>query len=1182
MYSEKEKEKIVEVTQEDKLIEEKIFSHNHIHIIYILFVNLCKENEYKLTRSILIDLFQKLSPITNIKYEEEKIDLFHLQIDIDKDGIIEFEDFLNFITTILKLTYNELYYKKGVNSLTSFSLSVDRQLFIDIISNLFTNIINYLGNKNTNDISNKNNNINPFTYYDFSVKYLPFYKFYCGYKNDINMNNYCNSQKKFDEFNKMIINYIDANYITGLQNLLNSTNTNEYYKGLSLFKKSIKALKYLDNELLIIIYSNNIFVFLSVIIKANLLNKILMIFNIINNKNNGEQNTSNISPEVIYILLVIIRRILHLYTFLNETFTYCGDTDKKFLSHYIKEHVESFKELTIFVHNKILNPLSNNYDYFYEIFELKKKKKNNTTEAKIKYTMYQLILLTSRLKFEYFAYFINCTNYVDWLVNDVKDNINLDNNNNNNNANNGNGNIIYSDIDNNDYIDYITIENVIFNCINIIDITLRYENNILNNNNQILFINNLYIKLLSIVNSLQDIVFSNNSNNYSLLNKNKINDNINSINNINNYKNNFAIKSKYLCLLGLLNNLSINKYNNINNNNNKDIIQEFDNRKFILQIYNEEFKTKYKELTIPFCFYLKSLIINKQNVLSIITELEIVNNFFSFYTSNQSNKYCTLSSFFDFCDIILRYSDPKILINSNIINEFFLIINNIMFDNTNNNNKLIDDIEIKNKMIELLSKITDLNDICINEKIINIPYIFNVIISYMINDFYYIEEINFINKKGIVFNILLIENGLNIINNILSINSNSFQKIMEHFNSQSLEILANLFDKISLLWDMDEKSNTNLNKEIVKNKYVFDKYKEIPKKNLLIQILLIFDNLSDYKKKFKYTNKNYEQLFDYLNDISINMRIKLRELKINPDGMDNYPMLIIITQSEEEIQEERQSEFTMEIDGISFNKFQNTIKEGYQSDLEISYLITKNNNNIKRTIKTEDDFQVFIQELMTSYKDQPNQDNQIMANLFVKLKEKKPKVKRNCINCQKEIEVELDIDEKKLEEMNDLTNIENINNFNKLINESNQLCKDCEKLILEDAKNRINIENSKNKIINLSGLNMSNLNISDMPINPNNTYQNILASNYRNNVLNNDNSIILSSSLFNRTLNDSLGLNNINNQNRNLFGINNISNIIPTTPRRDNSLFSNNLLNNSNILCSNVAGYKVNRTNIYQ
>ena len=54
---------------------------------------------------------------------------------------------------------------------------------------------------------------------------------------------------------------------------------------------------------------------------------------------------------------------------------------------------------------------------------------------------------------------------------------------------------------------------------------------------------------------------------------------------------------------------------------------EFDNRKFILQIYTEEFKTKNKELTLPFCFYLKSLIINKKNILSLIAELDILNNF---------------------------------------------------------------------------------------------------------------------------------------------------------------------------------------------------------------------------------------------------------------------------------------------------------------------------------------------------------------------------------------------------------------------------------------------------------------------------------------------------------------------------------------------------------------------------
>ena len=1170
MISKKEK---LEQTQEDKLIEEKIFSHNHIHIIYILFSNLCKEEDYKLTRSILFDLFRHLSPITKINYEEEKIDLFHLQIDIDKDGIIEFEDFLCFITTILKLTYNELYYKKGLNSLISLSLSIDRKLFIDIISNIFTNIINYSGyNNSINDNNISNSNINPFTYYDYSVKFLPFYKFYCGYKNNINMENYCNSQKKFNEINEMLNNYMNVDYIANLQNLLNSSITSEYYKGLSIFKKSIKPLNYLDNELLIIIYNKSIFIFLSIILKANLLNKILMIFNIIdNNKKNGDLTSTIISPGIIYTLLVIIRRILHLYTFLNETFTYCGDNDKKYLNHYIKNQVENFKELSIFVNNKILHPLSNTYDYFYNIFELNKKKRSNLTESKIKYTMYQLILLTSKLKYEYYAYFINSTNYLEWLMIDVKDNLNIDNN-----INKNNGNINTLDPENDDnYIDYITIENVIYNCINIIDITLRYEKHVLNDNNKD-NIQNLYLKLLSIVNSLQDIVFNNNNINITLLNqyKNYEND-TNYINNINNYSNNFAIKSKYLCLLGLLNSLSIDKYNIINNNN-KNMIQEFDNRKFILQVYNEEFKTKYKELTLPFCFYLKSLIINKKNIISIITELEIVKNFFQFYTSNQSNNYCTLSSFFDFCDIILRYSDSNILINSNIINEFFLIINKILFDNSNNN-KLIDDIEIKNKIMEILSKITDLHDICINEKINNIPNIFNIIISFMVNNFYYIEEMNYLNKKGIVFNILLIENGLNIINNILSTNSNSSQKIMEHFSLQTLEILTNLFDKISLLWDIDDEMNKNLNDDIVKNKYVFDKYKDIPKKNLLIEILTIFDNLSEYREKFKNTNNNNNQIFNYIDEISINMRLKLRELKINPEGMKDYPTLVIYAQTEEQIKQHSQSEFNMEIDCLTFDNFKNCIKEGYQSDLDISYIINRDNNNILRTIKTQQDFELFIQEITESYENQPNKDNRIEVNLLIKLRDKRPKVRRNCINCKREMEIELDIDEKQLIEMNDLTNIDNLNNFNKLINESNELCEECEKYILEDAKNKINIGNSINSINNLSGINQSSLNL-----NPNNTYQNILANNYRNNILNN-NTNILSTALLDRTLNTVIGLNDIKNKNNNLFGISNISNINPTTPRRNNSLFSESLINNinNNLFSPNITNYDVNRTNLF-
>ena len=145
----------------NQILKEKIFSLDHINAIYILFSNLCSEKEIKLTRSSLIDFFNRLSPITNMKYDEEKIDLFHLQIDVNKDGIITFGDFLLFITTIMKLSYNELYMKKGINLLTCLSLTEDRKFFIDITSSVFSNIINYAGG---NSLTLKN--LNPFSYYD--------------------------------------------------------------------------------------------------------------------------------------------------------------------------------------------------------------------------------------------------------------------------------------------------------------------------------------------------------------------------------------------------------------------------------------------------------------------------------------------------------------------------------------------------------------------------------------------------------------------------------------------------------------------------------------------------------------------------------------------------------------------------------------------------------------------------------------------------------------------------------------------------------------------------------------------------------------------------------------------------------------------------------------------------------
>ena len=1131
-----------------EILKEKIFSKDHIHAIYILFSNLCSEAEFKLTRSSLFELFHHLSQITNMKYDEEKIDLFHLQIDINKDGIITFDDFSLFITTIIKLAYNELYPKKGLNLLSSLSLSNERKFFMDISSSVFSNIINYVGGNPL-----PLNNLNPFSYYDLSIKNMAFCKFYCNYKCDININNFYNSQKKFNEFNQMILNFTNSTFITELQNLLNSPITSEYYKGLSLFKKYIKPLNYINSELLIIFFNKNIFIFLSVILKANLLNKILMIFSIINSK----QNNNIISPEVIYIFLVIIRRLLNLYIMLNETFIFCSEKKNKFMYHFIKEQVDNFNELKIFIGDKILNPLSNSYNYFYEIFSMKNKS-SFLNESKVKFVMYQIIIMTSRIKFEYFNYFITSTNYMIWLINDVKNNLDI------NNINN---------------IDYKTLENVIYNCINIIDIYLKYKNYFLNNNNERALSDNIYLNIISIANSIKDIIFNEN-NNFSLLNKINSN-NIISQNNISG--NNISIKSEYLCLLGLLNCIKISddNYNNINNNN----IKEFDNRKFILQIYTEEFKYKQKELNLPFCFYLKSLIINNKNILSLITELDILNNFYKYYSSNTNNNLTSFSQFFDFCDLILQYTEPKILINnSNIINELLLILNKMISEN----NKFLEDFEIKNRIIYIISEITNLNDVCINEKIVNIRNIFSIIISYMSNNFYYIEEMNYINKKNIVFNIYLLENGLNIMNNIIITNSNSTEKILEHFNLHNIELLTNLFDKISLLWDSQNNSLSDNTEEFISNKYIFEKYKELPKKNILIQILSLLENLLDYRDKVKIPNNNIEQMFNYINDIDINIRLKLKDLKITEGELTYVPTLVLYTQTDEEINQNLKSRFDMEIDGLTFYNFHNMIKEGYQSDVELSYKINIDNNIITRYIKTEKDFEIFIQEMIELYEKQPNKDNVIMMDLHVELKEKKQKVKRTCINCGKEIEIELDIDKKKLEEINDLSRIENLEKFNKLINEVNQsqLCKNCEKLILDHAKNQINIENSKNNINNLSGINMNNLNISNNP-NHNNTYQNILANSQ---LLNESllNSNILSTSLLNRTINPGIGFNNNLNNFQGFGGINNISSINPinpTTPRREESLLSPNLINSSNFnntFSSNISEYKILRTNNFK
>ena len=99
-----------------------------------------------------------------------------------------------------------------------------------------------------------------------------------------------------------------------------------------------------------------------------------MIFSLINNNKENEMSSNNIiSQDILYVFLVILRRILNLFVMLSETFSFCSEQKNRYMFNFIKEESNNFNELNIFIANKILNPLSENFNYFYEIFQMKEK-----------------------------------------------------------------------------------------------------------------------------------------------------------------------------------------------------------------------------------------------------------------------------------------------------------------------------------------------------------------------------------------------------------------------------------------------------------------------------------------------------------------------------------------------------------------------------------------------------------------------------------------------------------------------------------------------------------------------------------------------------------------------------------------------------------------------------------------
>ena len=102
---------------EEKIIQENLLAREHIDEIYHLFVNLCDDERFKLIPLNLIQIFDNISLKKGLSLDKEIWNQIFFEIDYDKDGSINFQDFLRFIYNYLKLIFGDICEKFSYNRL---------------------------------------------------------------------------------------------------------------------------------------------------------------------------------------------------------------------------------------------------------------------------------------------------------------------------------------------------------------------------------------------------------------------------------------------------------------------------------------------------------------------------------------------------------------------------------------------------------------------------------------------------------------------------------------------------------------------------------------------------------------------------------------------------------------------------------------------------------------------------------------------------------------------------------------------------------------------------------------------------------------------------------------------------------------------------------------------------------
>jgi Ca2+-binding EF-hand superfamily protein len=102
---------------EEKIIQENIFTKEHIDELYNLFVVLSENSRFNIIPNHFINTFQNITDKKLLNVDKEIWTQIFFQIDHDKDGGISFQDFVRFISIHLKLIFGEVGDKISINKI---------------------------------------------------------------------------------------------------------------------------------------------------------------------------------------------------------------------------------------------------------------------------------------------------------------------------------------------------------------------------------------------------------------------------------------------------------------------------------------------------------------------------------------------------------------------------------------------------------------------------------------------------------------------------------------------------------------------------------------------------------------------------------------------------------------------------------------------------------------------------------------------------------------------------------------------------------------------------------------------------------------------------------------------------------------------------------------------------------